>query len=322
LWGEALGEGLHFVIEDISVDPARMILADGRTALWPTADLPPAFAWLKTHFMAWGVRALLVAPMMMAGQLAGIIGVRFDGARIFGRDEIELTKALADQAMLAMKLMRLSEQSRDTAVMAERNRMARDIHDTLAQGFTGVIVQLEAAKGAIAMGQLDDTGTRIHRASELARASLQEARRSVLALRPRGLRNGTLCGAIEDLLRRMTEGTRLKATFEVAGAVQPMAAECQENLLHIAQEALTNTIKHASASNFRAKLIFGLREVEMHFDDNGRGFDPTIEHDGFGLIGMKERVDRMHGEFVIRSGVGLGTQVNVIVEIASSKGPS
>lgn len=86
--------------------------------------------------------------MMLAGDLAGMIGIRFTGTRVFGRDEIELTKALAHQAMLAMQLMRLSQQSRQTAVIAERNRIARDIHDTLAQGFTGVIMQLEAAKGA------------------------------------------------------------------------------------------------------------------------------------------------------------------------------
>jgi PAS domain S-box-containing protein len=311
LWSDALQAGLHFVIEEIGLDPCRVVLADGRTAIWPTSDLSAPFADLKTHFIALGVRALLISPMMMAGQLAGIIGIRFTGTRPFGREEIELTKALAHQAMLAMQLMRLSQQSRDAAVAAERNRMARDIHDTLAQGFTGVIVQLEAAKGSMAQQNLDDTSLRIERASELARSSLREARRSVLALRPRALRNGSLCDAVEDLLRRMTAGTDLDATFAMTGEERVIPARWEENLLHIAQEALTNAIKHAHARNFRASLFFGPEEIELRLADDGRGFDLRTANDGFGLIGMKERVERMGGKFIIRSTPGKGTEIQV-----------
>jgi PAS domain S-box-containing protein len=311
LWSDALQAGLHFVIEDIGLDPCRVILADGRTAIWRTSDLSAPFADLKTHFIALGVRALLISPMMMAGQLAGIIGIRFVGTRAFGREEIELTKALAHQAMLAMQLMRLSQQSRDAAVAAERNRMARDIHDTLAQGFTGVILQLEAAKGSIAQHNLDDTSLRIERASELARSSLREARRSVLALRPRALRNGSLCDALVDLLRRMTAGTSLHATFEMKGEERVIPPHWEENLLHIAQEALTNAIKHAQARKFIASLVFGPEEIELRLSDDGRGFDPQTENDGFGLIGMKERVDRMGGKFILRSTPGRGAEIRV-----------
>src|SRR5438128_3412261 len=101
-----------------------------------------------------------------------------------------------------MQLTRLSAQSRQSAVMAERNRMARDMHDTLAQGFTGVIVQLEAAKQAAAHGSSTDTDAHIHRASELARQSLGEARRSIKALRPQVLEEADLCVALERALKQ------------------------------------------------------------------------------------------------------------------------
>ena len=315
LWDDALQVGMHFVIEDISNDPARIILADGRTAVWSTADLPGPFADLKRYFIASGVSALLIAPMMMAGQLAGMIGIRFTGSRVFEAEEIELTKALAHQATLAIRLMRLSQQSREAAVLAERNRMARDIHDTLAQGFTGVIVQLEAAKGTLV--RHDDTGTNVHieRASELARESLSEARRSVRALRPRSLRNATLCAALEDLLKKMTACAQLQASFQVFGLERVIPAQWEEDLLRIAQEALTNTIKHGRARTFRITLRFGQEVIELQLADDGRGFDIDAEHDGFGLMGMKERVERMKGDFTIRSAQGHGTELVVTLRI-------
>ena len=146
LWVEALQTGSHILIEDIDQEPTRISLGDGRRAIWRQGDLTSPFANLKVHLLAQGVRSLLICPLFLARQLAGIIGIRFQGSRNFGREEIELTKALAHQATLSMQLMRLSRQSRRAAVVAERNRMARDIHDTLAQGLTGIIVQLEAAE--------------------------------------------------------------------------------------------------------------------------------------------------------------------------------
>src|SRR5438045_9673553 len=130
--------------------------------------------------------------MLIAGRVTGIIGVRFPQKRAFQKDEIELTQALAHQAMLAIQLMRLSEQSRQAAVVAERNRMARDIHDTLAQGFTGVIMQLETTKGAIAQNSLAEATDRVERAGDMARVGLGEARRSVLAQRRPSLQDASL----------------------------------------------------------------------------------------------------------------------------------
>ena len=191
--------------------------------------------------------------------------------------------------------------------------MARDIHDTLAQGFTGVIMQLEAVKGAIAQNDLAEAKERVERAGDLARVGLGEARRSVLALRPRSLQDTSLCLALDDLLKRMTNGSGLQAEFHLEGDEPAMPAEWEEGLLRIAQESLTNTIKHAKARNFRATLIMGAKEIQFRLVDDGSGFDLYAEHEGFGLMGMKERVDQMGGQFVLRSMPGQGTEIQIIL---------
>src|SRR5438128_237185 len=177
--------------------------------------------------------------MSIAGRLEGAIGLRFTQKRLFRTEEIELAQALANQATLAMHLTRLSAESREAAVIAERNRMARDIHDTLAQGFTGVIVQLEAAADATSKGLANEADEHLGRAADLARESLKEARRSVRALRPLALEDKGLGEALDNLLRKMTAGATLRATFSLQGDPWPLPAEWEENLLHIGQEVLT-----------------------------------------------------------------------------------
>jgi len=280
----------------------------------------PFFSW-QERLVSLGVITILIVPMSISGRVDAVISIRFTQKRVFSADELELAHALANQAMLLMQLTRFSAESRESAVIAERNRMARDIHDTLAQGFTGVIMQLEAAKGATVQGNLAEAANRIERASDLARSSLGEARRSVRALRPRSLRAGKLFLALDDLLKRMAEGTNLNAEFQAEGDEASMPSDYEEDLLRITQEALTNAVKHADARNFKATLNIGADRIQLLLVDDGRGFDPQKEHDGFGLIGMKERVDRMGGEFIIRTKQSVGTEILVVLKQRSALKP-
>lgn len=284
----------------------------GRTSVLDDISDAPASQW-RDYLISQGVVTVLFVPTAIAGQVEGVISIRFSHRRMFCTGELELAQALANQAMLALQLMRLSRESRQAAVVAERNRMARDIHDTLAQGFTGVIMQLQAAKGAAARGTMADAAAHIARAEELARTSLGEARNSVRALRPRSLRDGTLCRALEDLLKRVADDANITAEFRVEGEPHTMPMEWEEDLLRIAQESLTNTIKHARATVFRATLAFGKKQTCLHLADDGHGFDPQHEHDGLGLIGMQERVNLLGGRFIVHSGSGRGTEISVIL---------
>ncbi len=318
VWSQFFLDGKFCVMGRLDVNPPQVRIENGRDNPWhdwqADAASHPRLSAMVKRLSASGIVMTLCVPLFVAGAVTGLISIRFKQNRAFRREEIELTRALSHQAMLAIQLMRLSQQSRQSAVIAERNRMARDIHDTLAQGFTGVIMQLEAAKGAAARGDHGDTAAHIERAGDLARSSLGEARRSVRALRPRSLKDATLYMALEDLLKRMSNGIDLNAELRIEGEQRTIPPHWEEGLLRITQESLTNTIKHAQARNFRVTLGLHAEEVVLQLVDDGLGFDPQEEHDGFGLIGMKERADQIGGRFEIRSKRGVGTEILVTLK--------
>src|SRR5262249_17770823 len=200
---------------------------------------------------------------------------------------------------------------RQAAILEERNRMARDIHDTLAQGFTGVIVQLEAVEDAIACCRRKEANAHLRRAGELARQSLNEARRSGPALRPPGLQGGNFWDALKGIIKNTTVGTPLHTRFTLRGKMRHLPLVWQENLLHIGQEALTNALKYARPRNFETRLIFNTKELRLELGDDGGGFRVKDRHDGFGLAGMRERVEHMGGKLKINSVRGKGTKVAV-----------
>jgi PAS domain S-box-containing protein len=322
VWREILHTGLHAVIEDIDEPVVRMCVGFGPNATWhdilDDADLAPAVMRFKSHLREMGVHTILFVPMLVAGRVTGFIGIRFTLKRGFRQEEIELTRALAHQATLAIQLTRLSAQSRQSAVMAERNRMARDIHDTLAQGFTGVIVQLEAAGEAMSQSRTAKVSDHLNQAGELARESLREARRSVQALRPQALEGKQLSEALKDLVKKMTAGTTVKAEFTSQGEQQKLPPEWETNLLRIGQEVLTNVLRHARASEFNVLLVFDSREIRLNLRDDGCGFDPKRRHEGFGLQGMRERAEGMGGQLSIESANGKGTMISIVLPLASA----
>jgi len=240
--------------------------------------------------------------------------VRSDEKRLADPDStLGFAEALAQQATLAIQMARLSEQASESAVLAERNRIARDIHDTLAQGFTGVILQLQAAEDALVSGEAAPVKTHISRASELARSALAEARRSVRAVRPRVLEAQALPAALDTMVRKMTRDTRIDPKVSVVGQPTPLAEECEDEIIRIVQESLINTIKHANASRFEVKVLFEPHRTQLQILDDGKGFDPTLPYDGFGLIGMKERASRIGGELRITSAPGKGSEIRVVL---------
>ncbi|MES2626149.1 MAG: GAF domain-containing protein [Pseudomonadota bacterium] len=289
-WSVVFSTGKPFVLEDIRENHS--------------------FPW-RDHLLAMGVITILIVPMIMADHVEGVIGIRFVEQRSFRPDELELAQALTNQAMLAMQLTTLSVKSREVAIMEERNRMARDIHDTLAQGFTGVIVQMEAATDAISRDLISEAEKHINRAGTLARESLHEARRSVRALRPQILEDRTLCEALAELMAKMTAGSSMRADFVLDGQPRTLPHDLDKHVLHIGQEVLTNAIRHSGARHFSMRMTFLTDELELLFHDDGGGFDPDSIHEGFGLIGIRERVAAMNGRLNVDSIVGKGTTIAV-----------
>jgi PAS domain S-box-containing protein len=307
------GMDLWLPMEDIW--PWPEVFSTGKPSLIEDIRTVPPFP-LRDRLLPMGIVTVLLIPMSVAGRLGGAIGLRFVTKRSFRSEEIDLAQALANQAMLMIQFARLSAQTRGVAVIAERNRIARDIHDTLAQGFTGVIVQLEAAEDATLRELPRQANEHLVRARDLARESLNEARRSVQALRPRTLDDRGLSGALESLFRQMTRGSGLTSELQLLGEPVALPPEWEDNVFRVVQEILTNALRHAHAQRFTAKLIFVPGDVRLELRDDGRGFDPSVTSDGYGLLGIRERVEAMGGRVSVRSAPGKGTSVLISLPVA------
>lgn len=200
------------------------------------------------------------------------------------------------------------------SILDERNRMAREIHDTLAQAFTGILLHVGAVAEEIPEESVA-VQTHLETVDELARTGLSEARRSVAALRPKLLEEGNLFDALKHLTTQMSLSTNTNITCETIGATHSLLPDVENHLLRIGQEALTNAVKYAHATQIHVELVCEETQCVLRIKDNGQGFDvkQVSLTKGFGLLGMSERVEQMGGELVIKSQPGQGTEVVVVV---------
>ncbi|MFD5870065.1 sensor histidine kinase [Streptomyces sp. NPDC060322] len=225
-----------------------------------------------------------------------------------------LEQALSENAALHAQLLL---QAREAGVADERRRLAAEIHDTLAQGLTGIIAQLQAVTStedpALAREHLD-------RAAGLARHSLGEARRSVHDLVPAALVHDDLPGALKKTVTGWAERTGVRADLTVTGTVEPLHDEVGATLLRIAEEALANTARHAGAARAGVTLSYMGDEVTLDIRDDGCGFDPAAlpprsGTGGFGLGGMRARAERIAGTAEVETEPGQGTAVSARVPL-------
>jgi PAS domain S-box-containing protein len=279
-------------------DRAPLVLADILAG-------PPELTPILRHE---GIDSLLTVPLQTSSRLIGAINAYGLPGKRFGPRAVEITTLFAHQAAVAIENAWLHQRGRALAVVEERNRLAREIHDTLAQGFTGIILQLQVAESLLE-GEEPAARERLTRAQELARASLHEARRSVLNLRPSPLQGRTLPEALAAHLATWRGHTGIAARFSSTGTPRPLDPETEEALLRVAQEALNNTYKHARASQVEVTLTIAPDRVRLMVCDDGTGFVPGPQGGtgGFGLVSMRERVARLAGDLAIESGPGQGT---------------
>lgn len=267
------------------------------------------------------IKSELAVPVKLGDRVLGVLDIESTELDAFGEADLFTAQTLADQLAIAIENARLYDETRQIAVMEERNRMAREIHDTLAQGFSGIILQLEAAEQALGE-DITAAERHLNQARSLARKSLAEARRSVWNLRPQALEQVPLPEALKQEVDRFAQTTGIKAELTVAGVRRNVAAEIEAALLRICQEALTNVRKHAEATEVNVKLVFDEDMLELGIADDGKGFetralsDDEVRKKGtFGLISMRERARSIKGNFEILSEKGKGTMVRVTVPL-------
>jgi ligand-binding sensor domain-containing protein/signal transduction histidine kinase len=221
--------------------------------------------------------------------------------------------AMAGLALLLYRLRVRGMQKQFGAVLAERTRIAREIHDNLAQEMAGISVQLEVVARTMPVGA-EAANTYLDNARRQVRHGIAEARRYVWDLRSPALENNDLRTALSETARRLTNETNVQPRVEVSGTFRRLPTLVETNLLRIGQEAINNAVKHAEAQQISVNLIFDVLRVQLSVRDDGRGFDSDqLATNGkaghFGLIGMRERAEQIGGTLSINSSLGSGTEV-------------
>lgn len=263
------------------------------------------------------IKAELAVAIKQGDDVLGVLDIESERLHAFDKTDVSTAQSLANQLAVAIENARLFELARDLAVLEERNRMAREIHDTMAQGFTGIVLQLEAAEQAFesAPGEIPD---HLGRAKDLARTCLQEARRSVWNLLPRALEEHPLSEALGNEVAQWASDGPEAAHFTQSGVSRELDSDIQAALLRICQESLTNIRKHASASQASVQVTYLPSNVRLEIRDDGVGFDATaksqdgMQH-GFGLLGMDQRARLIRGKLEVKTKQGHGTTISVEV---------
>lgn len=249
--------------------------------------------------------------------------VRKDGTHFWGneistaiRDEngslqgfVKITRDLTERKRAEEERL---EREHETTLLEERNRMAQELHDTLAQGFTAIKFQMDAAEAALQSEQ-EGAFSHIVRAREIAQQSLLEARRSIQALRSPLIEGSNLSEALQRLAHLSSDG--IPVQFIEAGTTRPLPAEVENDLYRIAQEALTNALRHASPHHVLLELIYQEDAVRLRIQDDGQGFDLQAQRHGFGVTGMQERAHRLDTELTIQSALEQGTTITIRVPL-------
>ncbi|MBC7974817.1 MAG: GAF domain-containing sensor histidine kinase [Myxococcales bacterium] len=306
-------------------------------------DHPLFWPWAPDPLVGHELTTALVLPIQIAGRVLGQVRAGYRVRPSLTPEQLEMTEALANQAAVAIELTRLAHEARAAAVARERNALAREVHDTLAQGFSGIVMQLGAARAQL--GTAASASPALARVERLAREHLAEARRSIAALRPEqadigsGVARPPATRGLDEELRRAVSAARdahgaapgatAEIEVDIHGTPRRLPADVELELLRVAQAALANALRHGHARTVRVDLAFttptetgderGMSPtvpnggVRITIADDGRGFDPDAAHPGrFGLVGMSERANRVGAALTVVTAPGEGTEVVVM----------
>ena len=304
----------------VALSPAFVVL---QVLIYPQVVFSLALRWAIAGGFAIGAISALVVLAGAGGDiqaaLPGMAGALLTAGMVVAlamwiRETIAQSlerRSLIDQLTAARRELAAAE--RAAGVADERTRLAREIHDTLAQGFASVVTHLEAADASLA-GDAERARRHVTAAEEVARASLAETRTLVWALRPEAIATAGLAAAIARVAAAAGVGPGSTATeVAVSGEPRQLHVDVEVTLLRAAQEAIANARRHAAASHITVTLTYYPDEVSLDVTDDGRGFDPSeaLKSGGLGLIGMRERAEALGGSLAIESTPGEGTAVAV-----------
>ena len=261
-----------------------------------------------------GLRYHASIPLYAQDKKLGVMNVASPDWRSLSPEELQLLYTIGDLLSIAVERARLFARSTRLGAVEERNRLAREIHDTLAQGLTATALQLESADALLDAGS-EKVHESLRRALSLTRSNLEEARRSVLDLRAAPLEGRPLSEALKALVERWEAETGVAARYRAVNGSRPLPPRVEAALYRICQEALTNVARHAGAERVNVQLVATAERVRLSVEDDGRGFDAAeVPADRHGLVGMRERAEMLGGTLEVRGDAGTRIEATVPLE--------
>jgi signal transduction histidine kinase len=260
------------------------------------------------------VATLVSVPLIAQGRSVGVLNLGSRSPEPIQPEELSILAAIGQQTGVAVENAYLYEQAQQLAIVQERNRLARDLHDSVTQALYGISLYAEAAARQLGLGDGKMAAEHLAEIRTTAQESLREMRLLIFELRPPMLRSEGLVVALQARLEAVEARVGVQTRLQAEGE-GPLSPQVEDGLYRIAQEALNNALKHARASSVALRLVHGPRSVLLEIADDGAGFDPAglAGNSGFGLRGMDERAARLGGTLVVDSAPGRGTRVRVEV---------
>ena len=264
-----------------------------------------------------GLNSYAGIPILVRGEVHGVFSLFANAKGVFGPDEMALLASIADHLGIGIENSILWEKSRESAALEERNRLARNLHDSVSQLLYSLTLMASSTKKMLERDHdLDAIKTSVSRLGDTAHQALKEMRLLLYELRPAVLDSEGLVSALRHRIETVEERLGVKVDFR-AKELPELPSDMEDALYHIALEALNNIVKHSGSTTASINFTSDNGNIVMEISDKGKGFDTNRPSRGQGLRNMRERVQMLGGEVIIDSAQGDGTQVTVKVKVPS-----
>jgi len=286
------------------------VAATGQAQYLPDVRENPGYVEMKGS----GTLSELTVPITVKGKVIGVLDTQSASRDAFDESDLMVLQSLADQTAVAIENARLYKQAQQLAVIDERNRLARELHDSVTQALYGITLHAEAAYRQLEAGNIELSNEQLVELRNTAQEALREMRLLIFELRPSVVEMQGLVPALRARLEAVEERTGMRVEMNLAESLD-LSDQVQDSLYRIAQEALNNSLKHAKANQVILNLIDAESKVTMEIIDDGVGFNPDeeIEGGGLGLDGIIERAELIKGKLIIDSRSGQGTTIRIEV---------
>jgi signal transduction histidine kinase len=278
-----------------------------------TEEIYPLPPELSTRIIG----SLIMSPLITGGKTIGLIMVECREAEVFDDSDLETLETLAFQVASAIEHARLLKKTKEIAIVEERTRLARDMHDGVAQNLAYLLIQVDRCLNMI--GENGKLEKQLEQISSLLKQNIEELRRNIFDLRPVDLKEKSIFGVVENFVSEFGYRWNLETKCEVSGSVTELAPEVESSLYRILQEALSNARKHANCTQLSVSLSTKNSQwITLEVEDDGQGFElvqddeenpNSADKTGLGLISMRERVERGGGQLTVASVKGQGTRI-------------